>query len=637
MRFPSYNTLRLIVLAAAPHALYGSDADAVAISSSIQARHLPYGAIIDPVYSSPTSSQITGYTRCGDSALWTGAYLAAEAFRYKVTQDPAALANAKQALAAIKGLADVTGTNLLARCMVPVNSPYAQGIKSEESANGVHVTTDWVWIGNTSRDEYIGVIFGLGAAYDLINDSGVQSSIKDLVTRLVRFLTGNNWSVVMPDGSSSTTFIVRPDEMLGLLQVGRHVNSGEFSTYYDEQRILLSTTVSIPAGVDILDDSSYFKFNLDYMNFYNLIRLESSSAQTLYRAGYDLVRGHTASHQNAFFDLVDRALGSPDAARDAETRMLLAQWLQRGTRDQYVDDTKLVPVCGNVACKPVPLPMRPPTDFLWQRNPFQLTGGGSGLIESAGIDYILPYWMGRYLGTVSPVTIQSAAAAGSAVAPGSVAAIYGSSLASTTAAASAIPLLTTLGGVTVTVTDIAGQSAPATLYYVSPQQINLVLPDGLAPGTATFTITNGAAIQVGVALVANVAPTLFSADGTGTGVAAATAIRSSAGNPGIQSPVTVFTCSSTGCAGAPINVGLDTPVTLSLYGTGIHNEKSLPNVQVTINGVSVPIQYAGAQGTYPGLDQVNVPLTLNLRGAGVAKVVLTVDGQVSNTVTVAIQ
>jgi len=34
---------------------------------------------------------------------------------------------------------------------------------------------------------------------------------------------------------------------------------------------------------------------------------------------------------------------------------------------------------------------------------------------------------------------------------------------------------------------------------------------------------------------------------------------------------------------------------------------------------------------------VNVPLTLNLRGAGVAKVVLTVDGQTSNTVTVTIQ
>jgi hypothetical protein len=43
---------------------------------------------------------------------------------------------------------------------------------------------------------------------------------------------------------------------------------------------------------------------------------------------------------------------------------------------------------------------RIPTDFLWQRDPFQLTGGGSGVIEGAGIDYILPYWMSRYYGVI---------------------------------------------------------------------------------------------------------------------------------------------------------------------------------------------------------------------------------------------
>jgi hypothetical protein len=43
---------------------------------------------------------------------------------------------------------------------------------------------------------------------------------------------------------------------------------------------------------------------------------------------------------------------------------------------------------------------RPTTDFLWQRNPFLLVGGGAGTIENAGIDYILPYWMARYYGTI---------------------------------------------------------------------------------------------------------------------------------------------------------------------------------------------------------------------------------------------
>jgi uncharacterized protein (TIGR03437 family) len=83
-------------------------------------------------------------------------------------------------------------------------------------------------------------------------------------------------------------------------------------------------------------------------------------------------------------------------------------------------------------------------------------------------------------------------------------------------------------------------------------------------------------------------------------------------------------------------LGVDTPVYLSLYGTGIRNRNSLAGVQVTIHGIGVPVLYAGPQQT-EGLDQVNVLLTLNLRGSGQSNVVLSVDGQTSNTVTIDIQ
>src|SRR5215471_6484683 len=95
-----------------------AESDALAISANIQARHLPFGSILDPINASSTSTDIIGYTRCGDSALWTGAYLAAEAFRYNVTRSADALANVKIALSGLKGLAAVTGDNRLARCMV---------------------------------------------------------------------------------------------------------------------------------------------------------------------------------------------------------------------------------------------------------------------------------------------------------------------------------------------------------------------------------------------------------------------------------------------------------------------------------------------------------------------------------------
>src|ERR1700682_60453 len=169
---------------------HAGEADALAISANIQAPHRPYGLILDPVYASANSNKILAYTRCGDSALWTGHYLAAEAFRYKVTQSQDAFANIKAAIAGIKSLADVTGNNLLARCIVPLNSPYAQSIMSEEQPNGIYTNAPWFWVGNTSRDAYSGVLFGLAVAYDMVTDSSVRSSISDLVTRLVNFVKG---------------------------------------------------------------------------------------------------------------------------------------------------------------------------------------------------------------------------------------------------------------------------------------------------------------------------------------------------------------------------------------------------------------------------------------------------------------
>jgi hypothetical protein len=381
-----------------------SEADAIAISKNIRARHMPFGTIMDPIFAAPDSEQIVGYTHCGDSAIWTGHYLAAEAFRYNVTRSPEALDNVRVALAGIESLLDVTGTNLLSRCLIPMTSPYAQAIIKEEASHGVYLNTQFhfYWIGGTSRDQYSGVFFGLGVAYDLVDDPQVRAGIALLTTLLLDFLRGHNWSVTMPDSSVSTTFIGRADQELSFLQVGRHVNSARFSTAYDLNRLFLSPQVIVPISIEVLDNNSYFKFNLDSINLFNLIRLESSSFGGIYRKAYDILRRHTDDQKNAFFNMIDRALSGPNNARDADTREMLVEWLLRPRRDQPIDLRGVYPACGSPdqACVPVPIVDRPRTDFLWQRNPFLLVGQGSGTIETAGIDYILPYWMGRYYGTI---------------------------------------------------------------------------------------------------------------------------------------------------------------------------------------------------------------------------------------------
>jgi len=66
----------------------------------------------------------------------------------------------------------------------------------------------------------------------------------------------------------------------------------------------------------------------------------------------------------------------------------------------------------------------------------------------------------------------------------------------------------------------AGVERTAPLIYVSPRQINFEVPAGTALGTATVTIASNATTLQANAAVQAVAPTLFSANSSGSGVAA---------------------------------------------------------------------------------------------------------------------
>ena len=243
----------------------------------------------------------------------------------------------------------------------------------------------------------------------------------------------------------------------------------------------------------------------------------------------------------------------------------------------------------------------------------------------------------------SGLTITSAASPQIGIAPDSLASIFGPNISTMTEVAPGPPWPTSLGDITtVNIVDSANQQTQAQILFISPSQMNIYIPPTVAPGPATIQFpTTGLPPGVGTAALRNIsttiqktAPALFSARGTGEGVAAATAVRVVLPTQ-IQSPVTVFTCVPVdGCQPVPIDPGVDAPVYLSFYGTGIRGGK---NISVTIGNMKLQPLYAGPQPQTPGLDQVHVQLPLSLHGAGLVTVTLTVDGQTSNPVQLDIQ
>jgi uncharacterized protein (TIGR03437 family) len=222
-----------------------------------------------------------------------------------------------------------------------------------------------------------------------------------------------------------------------------------------------------------------------------------------------------------------------------------------------------------------------------------------------------------------PFAVVSAASyqPGAAVAPDSLASIFGVNLAGSTASATldlSGQLPTQLAGTSV---EVNGEAT--SLLYVSSSQINFVVPADAATGTANVLVRNTStgATQSATIEVQSTAPAVFSADGTGKGPGA------------ILNAVTYATAPF--LTETPEIVGSDQRTILAVYATGI---RYAANVGASVtdasgNTYNLTVVFAGPAPGYFGLDQVNIVLPPDLDGTGVVSLFLTADGSTSNVVS----
>jgi uncharacterized protein (TIGR03437 family) len=211
------------------------------------------------------------------------------------------------------------------------------------------------------------------------------------------------------------------------------------------------------------------------------------------------------------------------------------------------------------------------------------------------------------------------------IAPDEIVSLFGGGFASSTLTPTSGQQPTTLGGVSVTIADRTGASRLAPLYLVSPTQINLIVPAAVVNGAATLTVTGSTANIIPIQLnIAAVAPGLF--------------------NPGPQ----ILHISADGTRTVETVTG---PITLDpapggtyliLYATGLRHNSDQGNfgisaVTATVGNLTLPVNYAGPQSQFAGLDQVQILLPDSLKGAGKVNLILTVDAQITNAISLQFQ
>lgn len=133
-------------------------------------------------------TQVAQYGARRDSAIWTGAYLAAESLRYMTTGAPDAAQQMAATLQTLHRWWTISGDpGYLARYAAPADSP--PEILALLPADDDEVQRDvpfegglWHWRGSVSRDQYQGVLLGYALAYEASGDPNLRELIRaDLV------------------------------------------------------------------------------------------------------------------------------------------------------------------------------------------------------------------------------------------------------------------------------------------------------------------------------------------------------------------------------------------------------------------------------------------------------------------------
>ncbi len=235
--------------------------------------------------------------------------------------------------------------------------------------------------------------------------------------------------------------------------------------------------------------------------------------------------------------------------------------------------------------------------------------------------------------------VNAASFNGTAVAPGSIASVFGTKLATSSSFAVQVPLPTALGGARLRFNN----TVAVPKFFASPTQINFQVPwelAGQAQASLTATIAGLTSGALRVPL-ADFAPGLFSVNSAGSGqgailiastgqvAAPSGSILDRAARPANRGEFAAIFCTGLG------------PVTNQPLSGAVARSNPLSTTTtipaVTVGGVPAPVTFSGLAPNAVGLYQVNLQVPPNAPRGAAVPVVLRIGGATSNTVTMAVE
>mmetsp|Transcript_14794 Transcript_14794/g.20672 ORF Transcript_14794/g.20672 Transcript_14794/m.20672 type:complete len:481 (+) Transcript_14794:3-1445(+) len=399
---------------------------AIEFQENMEQYNLRYNQSLDIVFQDSDRKVIIEYEDVGDSTCWTGHYIAALAHQYNNTapsSDSADLTLALMIQILETALINVqcTGTDgYIPRFNGLGTDPayLAYLGDSSHSYPSVLPNSSFLWLGQESRDQYMGMAFGLSSVLQFVNNERAQNLATKISEIVLDKLIQDDFWIVSP---AKGELPVNPIPIFSAMwmRIGLRINASKYQNLqshydrnFDEAEKSGQMTISSRFG------NAYYANNLCVLAVYSLFMMEDTNMhkrgtllkhlETTATVFEGSEKGGGLSHLQATFEAYYASAyliyySEPLPSDSAAVGVLLGTLLDfppPPNWDIKVDLTQnpeyYPHYSDSMSEYAIMVADRPRDEFVWQRAPVQLTGGSSSSWRQySSSDFLLPYWVAR--------------------------------------------------------------------------------------------------------------------------------------------------------------------------------------------------------------------------------------------------
>lgn len=401
--------------------------------AKIRSRHIRYGFCAELTVAVPGDPATATMTDTDNDGTWSSYYMASQAFRYAATGDAKAKSNAWETFEALERLETINWLpGFPSRTFERVGFKISDPDRWHPAGDG-----EWEWKAHTSSDEIAAHAFGCAVLLETAAETPEEKArIAHHVDKMIRHILANDLYLVDVDGLPTLWGRWNPEyvnwyppsvvdrklnsaEIVALLQFG-HALTGRpeykekiLSLFKDhgylENILIPMATIELTPGYihQGADMGSVWNHSDDLLSFITYWVLHRHALDEDLKAKYAwVIKDHweiEREERSPLWTMIFASTGS-DGVPLEEGVWTLREW-PLDTSDWTVSnsfrkDLDFLPT--NFRSKQM-RQLLPPGErrmTRWNSQPFIADGGNGGRTEYAGDEFLLPYWMGRYLGVI---------------------------------------------------------------------------------------------------------------------------------------------------------------------------------------------------------------------------------------------